>query len=587
VVLATFLAVACNDSTGPGGPPGTGGTSPDLSNMSVGAVRVLTLSQAAGGLTISATESQAQYAIVLANANVNSGGAARQYAANGDWLSSAAPVPSGNVLSASAAASRLTPAPVPNARFEARLRSLERAQLVLPGAAHAGAVGSGPVVARSLLPPVPRRNVPAVGATLQLRVLTPAAFNGQGNICGTNSYVTTTGQVMVVSQHAIVVSDVNSPSGGFTSADFQSIANEFDTMIYPTDSAYFGAPTDEDQNGHIIIYYTPAVNQMTPAGVAGTTGYVGGFFFAGDLYPQSAPPAGCYSSNQGEIFYLLAPDPSGVYGNDFSVSFVRDVTRGTVAHELQHMINSGNRYVKNVPAFEATWLDEGLAHFAEDAVGRAEAGFGDQQKVDFNALTSLPQETQNAFFLQNLARAKDYVERPDTAGPISSSTRAGADLAVRGAAWTLLRYVADWFSGNDPRIVTRKLVAGPDTGTVNLPRSAGVPMDTILAHWLVTLYTDNRGIPGLPAQYNYKSYTMRQLLTGTLGSGQTQPSYLPVTSIGSGTTSVSVTVPGSSGAYFLTTGTTGGARTIRFTNPAGGTATDPGNVMRVYIVRVQ
>ena len=49
------------------------------------------------------------------------------------------------------------------------------------------------------------------------------------------------------------------------------------------------------------------------------------------------------------------------------------------------MINAGNRFFNPaVSSFEATWLDEALAHFAEDAVGRVSRGFGDLQTLTFN-----------------------------------------------------------------------------------------------------------------------------------------------------------------------------------------------------------
>lgn len=551
--------------------------------MNVGDVRVINLSQtAASGLTIGAERASAVYAVILANTAVNTGGAIRSYTVSGDWLAPATPSVRGDFLSPQAAASRLVAPRMPTMRGDVRLRELEREQLRIPPRPGPGS----PLVSRSSAPPAPRRDVPTVGALLQIKVLTPPAFNGQDPLCSTSSYTTTTGKVMAVGQYSVVVSDVNSPSGGFTATDFQNIASEFDSLIYPTDVSYFGNPTDIDGNGRVIIYYTPAVNRMTAPGDATTSGYVGGFFFAGDMYPPTAPPNGCYSSNQGEIFYLLAPDPGAIYGNTFDASFVREVTRGTVAHEFQHMINSGNRYVKTSSAYEATWLDEALAHLAEDVVGRAKAGFGDQQTVDYTALKSQPSDVQSAFFLQNLARAKYYVEAPDTTSAIVTETKASANLASRGAGWALLRYTADWFSGSDPRIITRKLVAGPDTGTVNLPKAAGAPMDTLLAHWLVTLYTDHRGIPGLAAQYNYKSYEFRQLVSGTLVGSETAPRYLPVTALGDGTTTVQADVPASSARFFLTTGTTGGARTIRFSS-GGGPPSDPAGVMRVYVVRVQ
>ncbi len=554
----------------------------DLSTMNVGDVRTLTFSAASGGLSIPASLASAQYAVILGNMNLNAGNIATSNV-HGDWLAPPQS-PSPDLLAPTLPAMATSEAIPLNERFESSLRAFERTRLPLPGGHRA--VGSAVSASRQIpLPSAATNPPPPVGSTIGFKVLTSAGFGGvTTSACSAGGFTQTTGVVKYVSQHTIVVSDVNAPPGGFSAADFQAIGDEFDQYIYPTDVAYFGSPTDIDNNGHVIIYYTPAVNKLTPAGQANSTGYVGGFFFAGDLYPPTA--AGCLSSNQGEIFYLLSPDPAGVNGNSFSTSFVRQVTRGTVAHEFQHMINSGNRYVSPVvQPFEATWLDEALAHLAEEVVGRAEAGFADTYAVTYSDINGLDPTTTQAFFLQNFARTKYYVERPDTTGGIVNHAKAAANLASRGAEWSMLRYAADWFNSGNPRTLTRALAAGPDTGTVNLAKSAGVPLDTVLARYLVTLYTDHR--PFIPASspYNYKSYTLRQLVTGTLIGSETATSYLPVGAIGDGTTTLVARVPASSAAYFLTSLTTGGARSIKITDSNGNVSADPNG--RVYVVRTQ
>lgn len=580
--LAALAACGSDSPVGPITPPNP--ALANLGSMNVGDVRVLTFQEAAGGLTIPASLSTAQYAVILGNSNVAASSSVPQYTVHGDWLTTQSTTTRGDLLAPTGTLFGAPRTLSRNTAFEAALREFERTHLPPLGGHGVGGIN----VSATRLPPSPARaQVPAIGTTLSIKVLTPAGFNGTGSAnCNSTGYTTTTGKVMAIGTHSIVVSDVASPAGGFGPADFQSIANEFDTLIYPTDVGYFGTPTDLDQNGHIIIYYTPAVNKLTDKGQASVSGYVGGFFFAGDLFDPTAPPQGCLSSNKAEIFYLLAPDPTGVYGNVFETDFVRQVSRGTVAHEFQHMINSGNRYLApgNVD-FETTWMDEGLAHFAEDAVGRAAAGFGDTQKVDYTALTALPDSILSAYFLQNLARAKYYVERPDTTGPIVNHAKAGANLASRGAEWAMLRYAADWFSNGDPRNLTRKLVAGPDTGTVNLVKASGVPLDTVLARWLVTMYTDNRAIPGLDPVYNYKSYTFRQLVAGTQLANENGVNYLPINAIGDGKTTVQASVPASSGNYFLTSLSNGGQRTITITNGSGSAATDAAG--RIYIVRQQ
>ncbi|HXC24326.1 MAG TPA: hypothetical protein VNU46_00315 [Gemmatimonadaceae bacterium] len=559
----------------------------NLSALSVGDVRRIPFSQlGAQGLTIPAVSGggTAQYLMVVASVAGN-GAATQQYTINGavqfagqTSLSTTADVsgpPTGGAI-------RATPGltvPVPTGlRLEATLRAYERQHL-------------SPASARSRVGDMLRRDshqlmgpdfqiVPAVNTKITLHTLTAAGFGGAtASLCDT--YNTTTATVMAVSNHAIVVSDNASPSGGFTQAQFQDIAQEFDTFIYPTDSSYFGLPTDFDDNGHIIIFYTPSVNRLTAAGQASLTGYIGGFFFAGDLFP----PAQCPESNQGEIFYLLTPDPFGIDGNRFPTDFVRQVTRGTIAHEFQHMINAGHRILTNAPAFEATWLDEALAHFAEDAVGRVELGFPVSQTVAINDLIAQPDSDLQAFFLQNLVRAKYYVTSPDTIGPIVSHPRALQDLAARGAEWALLRYTADQFSQGNVHSFTQRLAAGPDTGSINLTKQAGVPLDTILGNWLVTMYTDHQGIPGLPDKFNYVSYTLRSLISQVnimLPSGNV---YLPVDSIDSATTSLSVGIPPSSAAYFLITQSAGATQSIKITTTGGSIPTDPNG--RIYIVRME
>lgn len=582
-LAAVALVAACgSDSTAP--IPSNPG-SPDLGTMAVGDVRVLSFADASGGLQIPSSLSNAQYAIVLANTNVVSA-TVPSYTVHGDWMTSRTSGPSADLAPPTGHPIPALTGPMSRgAAFEASLRKFERTQLPRPGGQTQ--LGAGSAALDKLPPPPSRAVAPAVGTNLSIKVLTPTGFNGTGSRnCSVGGFTTTTGKVRAVGVHALVVSDVNSPAGGFTDADFQSVASEFDSLIFPTDSAYFGTPTDLDGNGHIIIYYTPAVNSLTPAGEADKSGYVGGFFFAGDLYDPIAGARGCLSSNKAEIFYLLAPDPSGAFGNSFSSNFVHEVTSGTVAHEFQHMINSGNRYVSPASSnFEATWLDEGLAHMAEDVVGRAKVGFADNFTAGYADINKLDAVVLQSFFLQNFARTKYYVERPDTTGPIVSSARAAANLASRGAEWALLRYVDDWFSGSNPRTFTRKLVAGPDTGTVNLVKAAGAPLDTLLSHWLVTMYTDHRNIPGLAPMYNYKSYTLRQLISGTLVGDETSSSYLPLKSVGDGRTTLQANIPGSSANFFITTGTTGGARTISVTNSGGSPAADANG--RIYVVRQQ
>ncbi|HET6232580.1 MAG TPA: Ig-like domain-containing protein, partial [Longimicrobiaceae bacterium] len=198
---------------------------------------------------------------------------------------------------------------------------------------------------------------PAVGTLMDL--------NTNSSCSGTASV--RTGMVRSVSPHMIIVADTMNPAGGFTTAQYDSIALEFDSIAWPVDTANFGAITDEDGNGHVVAFFTRAVNELSPPASSQVTL---GFFASKDLFSND-PSTGCTNSNMGEMFYMLVPDPSGaVNSNVRTVSSFRTGSFnsvGTMGHEFQHMINAFRRaYVTNASALEVGWLNEGLSHIAEE-----------------------------------------------------------------------------------------------------------------------------------------------------------------------------------------------------------------------------
>ena len=389
------------------------------------------------------------------------------------------------------------------------------------------------------------------------------------------TFFTVRGVVKAVGRKAQIALDVSAPAA-FTDNDFTAIVAEFDDLIFKTDTAWFGVPTDINKDQRITILYTPEVNKLTPKG---QNSYIGGFFWGGDLFTKADYAAAmltCPQTNEQEIFYLLTADPQGIFSDPKSTALVRQSTRGTIAHEFQHMINQGIRqFNPQADAFEAEWLNEGLAHFAEEVVGRAKRGFGDFQSLSF-ADISAPSEDYRAYFEQNLGRFKYWLQRPDTTSPVSS--RADRELAPRGAAWALVRYAVDQFSPANGRQLTRRLVAGPDTSIVNLVQHAGLPFDQIVSGWLVANFADNLGIAGLDARYSYTSWNMRDVMSG--GAPANYP--LRVNPAGA---AFATTAESGSGVYFSAQRAAGApAATFRMVAPGGGNVTFPG--ARVYVLRV-
>lgn len=581
------LAVAC-------GGGGDGGTPPvqklsDISSMTVGEVRVLNPTDIPNGIDLPAGSGARDYIIVVGNTSASHDVEAN-FVVKADKSSTGVFAPEAAADLAAQSAFQIGQAPTARTRqelVENKVRSFERTGLSLHS--RSGIPGASRMSARrSAL--VSQAAVPAVGDSLDIKI--PDASTS--NLC--DNFIRTKAVVASVSQKAILAVDTldGPPSGLFTQAQMDSITSEFDLITYPTDAAYFNTPTDFDGNGHIIILFTGQINKLTPPNTSG--GFVGGFFFAGDFFPtvDTQQAQGCAQSNEAEIFYLLSPDPTGRFNNVRSTSSVRQGTRGTIAHEFQHMINAGNRFINpQVSNFESTWLDEALAHFAEDAVGRVQRGFGDLQTLTFNDV--LPcnapcsqRDDFNAFFFQNLARLTDWMDHPDQFSP--TSDMADTSLAVRGAAWAIVRYGADNLSNGLPRAFTKALVAGPDTGVKNYTAVAKVPLDTVVKSWLVSMYADHLNIAGLDPKYQYRSYNFRSVMppvAKAVLSQSVQAYPLRVQSIGTGSDNIASKNRSGTGSFYrLTVAAGAAAKNVKILDAQGASAASFSGE-HVYVLRVQ
>jgi hypothetical protein len=157
---------------------------------------------------------------------------------------------------------------------------------------------------------------------------------------------------------------------------------------------------------------------------------------------RSAEPAG---SNVGEMFYLLVPDPNGVVNsNKRSTAQVLTLTNGTVAHEYQHLINASRRmYVNGAGTVqEEKWLDEGLAHVAEELNFFRSSGRSPRANIDASGFSD-PRfvAAYSTFEANNFNRYKTYLARPELQSPIGFDAF-DDDLPTR-AIWNFMRYAAD------------------------------------------------------------------------------------------------------------------------------------------------
>jgi hypothetical protein len=453
---------------------------------------------------LSGGSSGAEYVVVPANASPDASASA-SLTLQGTNVS--AVTGSFSIASASITPSSIAPLGISLARqqelvslsdsFQRTLRTLERTELTrIAGARRWRASRQNPTgLSLNMIP-----SSVTEGQLLQL------------NANGTNACtvpISRTGRVVAVTNRAIIVADTGNPSGGYTDAEYRSIGVTFDTLVDPLDRAAFGDPSDIDNNSHVVLFFTRQVNSLTPRNSNGA--FVGGFFFARDLFPNTATPDfdACTTSNVGEMFYLMVPDPTGlVNGNVFTKAQVLRIARSTVAHEYQHLINAARRMFVNTSAtdFEDVWLNEGLSHEAEELLFFREAGLSPRQNIDVTAIrrSSSIVDAFNADAAGNFGRFGDFLEKPSQNSPYADND----SLATRGAIWSFLRYAVDRTATSDGTL-WKQLVNSTTTGMGTLQVAFGSSLPTLFNDWRLSLVADDLG--GAPATYQQQSWNFRSI----------------------------------------------------------------------------
>jgi hypothetical protein len=322
-----------------------------------------------------------------------------------------------------------------------------------------------------------------------------------------------TGRVAAVTDKAIIVADTGNPAGGFTDADYRSIGITFDTLVDPLDRAAFGAPSDIDNNGRVIVFFTRAVNERT---AQGSSSVVLGLFYARDLYPKTGGPIPCSASNVAEMFYLLVPDPNGVVnGNKRTTAQVLTFTNGTVAHEYQHLINASRRMYVNGggTTTEESWLNEGLSHIAEQLAFFKSSGRSPRQNLDNSGFSDpVFASAFSTYENNNFNRYKAYLARPEQQAPIGFDSF-DDDLPTRGAIWSFLRFAADHLPApSQENNFWFNLVNTKATGVANLTAALGQPPNSLLRDWAISVFLDDNA-PNVDPRFQQPSWNLRSAMT--------------------------------------------------------------------------
>src|SRR3989441_1341648 len=496
LVVWSFLAAAGCSSTSAPALPACGSALASQVALSAGGDTTLDPAADSGCVTFAANLSaidSAEYLLVPQSV-AGTFGESSPFLLGTTTLAAAPAVPQGGIASSSPRLAAV--------QFDGFLRHLARS-----GPAGAAALArSAAVPSPTTVTPLPA-GPPSPGS---LRTFTVCAK------LDCSSFKAVTARARTVGAHIAIYVDTLAPAAGLDSADLDTLKQEFDSRLYPLDTAAFGSVSDIDSNTVVIVLMTGVVNQLVTRSRCASAGYVAGFFFSADLDPAFAS-----RFNHGEIFYSIVADSTGTLSCAHPATEVKQHTPSTFTHEFQHMINLVQHELVRNAQPEVGWLDEGLSKYAEELAGRSYLP-GDRAGFTRYALDPV----YDAY--QYLSATGSYpLEIPEDNGTIGEI----------GASWLFTRYIVDQFGDSLPH----RLVNSGSSGRANVAAQTGQPFDTTLAHWALANWVSDLPRFTAPPQLHYTSWHFRTTYQSLNGQDPTDfPRPFPLVPGASGGDAVSL-----------------------------------------------
>ena len=444
-------AVSCGGGTtqpppppGPPPPPPIGATL----NMALGEVRVLSDVASIRAFQIAGAADAREYqVIVMSGGEVEGGFTPIDFTARASGAgASVAPRVTTRLPSTSTGQRRAARELSALNRLRTRPRHLELRSRMELEARRARARFSPKARGRNSTGAVPRgvaanvltSGVPAVGETITIL----SAITPQGGLT-CNGSTPVDGVVKKVGQNFIILEDP-AVAGHLTAQDYADLDTELDAFVAPIDNEYFGTPADLDANERVIVFFTGQVNRLNPPG---SNSIVIGFFTALDLLD----PVDCPSSNEGEIIWLIGPDPGGSIGPNIPASLVKTIARGLVAHEYQHLLNAEQRFIIGDGGIgEEIWMNEGMSHIAEEAAGLFRIGARTRGGLGFNEIgVGGNRDAFDDFHRGNFLNLEAYLSAPTEVAALSAGNPPDS-FPMRGWGYLFLRWLGDRYGPPGP-----------------------------------------------------------------------------------------------------------------------------------------
>lgn len=383
-------------------------------------------------------------------------------------------------------------------------------------------------------------------------------------------------------ERALILEDVNAPLAGVMDGYYQQIGAEFDAVMYPLLTRYFGNPLVLDglldRNGQVVMVFSPIVNALS----------VGGFVTSCDFYPESVAP----SSNAGEVLYAMVPTNPATDFDLGTRDYWRWIIRAIVLHEAKHVTTFAERLARGAP-LEADWLEEGSAVLAEELWTRAIAGNAWKGNAGYipalycEVRPTSPQCEDRPFAMFGwFALLHDMAvsfERRSPLGPVSAT-----DGTFYASAWALLRWATDYHAATEEAFLTALVTDPVRTGAPNLEARTGRQLGELLPDWALAFALDDRiDVAASPTRLRFPSWHLRNVFAGMAADFPND--FLPIYPYqprlsGSGAIIEHVTaLPGGAASQIHLVAPSGARQLLELTGPGGG---PPPAGLRVEIMRM-
>lgn len=355
----------------------------------------------------------------------------------------------------------------------------------------------------------PRSSAAAAGVivnalSVQVGDVVPLRFPQWTSLC---QYTPVNARVLHVGTRSVVLENTANESAGMFDAEYAAIGEMFDDRTYALVRDNFADPlamdAQLDGDGKVWMLYTD-----------GFSGSLAGFVTTADMLNRSS----CPSSDGMEIYYGRA-----INSDQYNPTRWFGERHGLTAHEVKHLASYVARLPNNWP-LETSWLEEGTAQIAAEALGQSLYGYG----PDTNSAYA------DGFICEREGPAYcEYTHRPtmwlwswlrvylggtEARSPIGNPN---GDNSFYGSSWFFLRWMADQHAVGGQAAYFSSLTQSSRTGLDNLlAASDGSSARALFAGFAAAIAADDLdgfiAAPGSDAELT--SWNWRDILTSMGGT---------------------------------------------------------------------